>query len=274
MPKTIAAAKTFDCENCNFGPLEKFIFNRSQRLLYCPRCHLYQKGILHNQQVYENTYHKGYERRRQSKIVTAKIRLGAVTKYLSSTTPRSLDIGCSIGATVEAARQLGWNPSGVDVSRAAVEFCCDRGLDCQLIDSYQLPFRSQTFDVVSSWHVIEHVESVTQTLHEWNRVLKPGGILVLETPDSGCLKARVLGPRYEKFWPSDHLYTFRRQNLCDFLERSGFEILPCRLIGRWDALPPHLSAYAGLYRGWRQLYRALSLCKSIEICCRKKQDVY
>lgn len=258
-----------DCENCGHRPLQPFIENDVQRLLYCPKCQLYQKGILATRQVYENYYHAGYARRRRSKTITAMIRLGAVTPYVSANQPRSLDVGCSVGATVQAMQRLGWQASGVDISQAAVDYCREQGLDCYQIDTHRLPFPDATFDVLSSWHVIEHVPDVSQTLAEWFRVIKPGGIVVLETPDAGYLKARWQGARYAKFWPADHLYTFQRANLIPFLVRAGFEMLPSRWIGRWTALPPHVTAYAGLYRGLRLTQRSLRLCKSLEIVCRR-----
>jgi ubiquinone/menaquinone biosynthesis C-methylase UbiE len=229
--------------------------------------------------VYEESYHEVYASRRDAKIVTARIRLGALTKHVdqrnSTAKPtkqsplKMLDIGCSIGATVEAGKRMGWQAVGVDVSEDAVNYCQSQGLDCQKIEGPELPFEDNTFDVVTNWHVIEHVTDVKATLTEWYRVVRPGGLMVLETPDSQCYKAKKLGPDYEKFWPKAHLYTFTRSNMCSLLEQSGFEILPSQTIEKLTALPPHLTAYGAAYRGWRKLNRAVGFCKSIEVCCRK-----
>ena len=72
--------------------------------------------------------------------------------------PKMVDIGCSVGATVVAAKQLGWQASGVDISQAAVDYCREQGLDCYKIDGPELPFEDNTFDLVTNWHVIEHVK--------------------------------------------------------------------------------------------------------------------
>ncbi|MEM7453053.1 MAG: methyltransferase domain-containing protein [Planctomycetota bacterium] len=257
------------CENCGCDQLQTFVISEQHDLLFCPECLLYQKGTPPENEHYESFYHTGYARRRNNKIITARVRLGALTKYVNVEKPRMLDIGCSIGATVEAGTLLGWRASGVDVSSAAVNFCSSLGLDCHKIDGTELPFADDTFDVVTSWHVIEHVSDVKETLAEWNRVLKPGGIMVLETPDSQCLKARTQGARYAKFWPQGHLYTFTRSNMSSLLEQSGFEVLPSRIIGSLTALPPHMTMYAAAYRTLRKAYRGLGLCKSIEVCSRK-----
>lgn len=257
------------CENCGAAPLTKFIDRPRHQLLHCDRCNLFQQGILESTEVYEGDYHDCYSVRRKSKMLTAAIRLASITKHLNTRHPKMLDIGCSVGATVAAAKQLGWEAVGVDISQQAIDICLADGLECQTIDKVQLPFADGEFDVITNWHVIEHCQDVRETLAEWYRVLKPGGVMILETPDSTCAKAKKLGASYAKFWPPEHLYTFDRNNLASFLNRAGFEILPTKLIGRRDALPIHRQAYALLYRGFRETWRQLGYCKSLEITCRK-----
>lgn len=259
------------CENCEHVGLTIFI-NQPQEnhlLLQCPKCDLFQKGINPPASIYEEEYHIEYGRRQTSKTVTAMLRLAAAKPLIDIEKPHLLDIGCSIGATVRAARKFGWDATGVDISKAAVEHCRKDGLDCHKLEGVELPFEDETFDVVTHWHVIEHVEDVIETLTEWKRVLKPGGLMILETPDASYLKAKIMGPRYEKFWPAAHLYTFNRKNLSSILDREGFEVLPTRLTGGINALPPHLNFYALCYRGYREVCRSMKLCKSIEISCRK-----
>ncbi|MEM9940966.1 MAG: class I SAM-dependent methyltransferase [Planctomycetota bacterium] len=258
------------CENCGRQGLNSFIDEPHQKLFQCPACGLCQKGVLESESVYEGHYHSGYKARLESKIRSAKIRLGSVQPYLVVETPKTLDIGCSVGATVNAAEQLGWDAFGVDVSEKAVELCRDQGLSCEVLRDGKLPFDDESFDLVTNWQVIEHVLDVKKALCEWKRVLKPGGVMILDTPDAAYWKARILGPKhYRKFWPADHIYTFNRENLTDIIKSCGFEMLPGRLIGRWTTLTPKLTAYALGYRGLRSCQRSLRLCKSIELCCRK-----
>lgn len=261
-----------NCENCGSDQLETFQIEKDHRLLFCTKCLLYQKGTLPHDELYqESKYHLGYYSRRSAKIRTALIRLASVTKYLPTNSIKMLDVGCSIGATVAAGKRMGWESMGVDVSQSAVDFCREHGLDCHSIDNFKLPFPDNSFDLLTSWHVIEHVMDVRQTLDEWMRVVRPGGILILETPDSQCFKARRLGAKYKKFWPEGHLYTFTRSNMCSLLRQSGFEILPSRILGKLGTLPIHLTAYAAAYRSWRKLNRKFGFCKSIEVCCRKSE---
>ena len=259
------------CENCGAAPLKPFVVRPTQTLWHCQQCDLYQKGTLPHDAAYEDDYHEQYQRHQRRKLGTAAIRLSTLAPYVKAPKPRLLDIGCSIGAIVETADRLGWHGVGVDVSHTAVERCRHRGLDCHYFDGETLPFEDQSFDVVTSWHVIEHVLNVAETLRDWFRVLKPGGVMVLETPDAGYLKARIRGPRYHKFWAPEHIYTFRRHNLRPFLEQAGFEMLRNPVIGKPSLLPGYLAGYSLLYRGVHAARRSLSLSKAFVVYCRRPQ---
>ncbi|MCH2183016.1 MAG: class I SAM-dependent methyltransferase [Mariniblastus sp.] len=266
------------CENCNYQGLVEFVNKPGHYLLRCPECDLYQKGYLDSGSsvhygrdtgtVYEQDYHAHYAKRIPGKKMTAMIRLGAAARYLPAR-PRILDVGCSVGATLRSAGELGWDASGVDISQAAVDFCRRDGLDAYKVDGFELPFDDDTFDLVTNWHVIEHLPDVMEAVAEWRRVLKPGGILMLETPASNFYKAKKMGLEHAKFWPPDHLYTFNRDNLSSMLDQAGYEMLPTRLIGGLTKLKPNMTLYAMAYRGYRETCRRFNLCKSFELTCRK-----
>ena len=257
------------CENCGTFPLEPFVIRPTQTLWRCTACDLYQKGQLPDEAAYENDYHGEYHDRLRRKLVTAAVRISAIARHVNVSQPRLLDIGCSVGAIVEAANKVGWQGEGVDVSQTAIDVCQARGLKCHKADRVGLPCEDETFDVVTSWHVIEHVENVSETLREWYRVVKPGGIMVLETPDAGYLKARIWGASYQKFWAPEHIYTFRRNNLQPFLERAGFEILPNPIFNELSLLSPTLAGYSLAYRTFKGICHSLRLSKALEIYCRR-----
>lgn len=257
------------CENCGANSLDRFEVRPEQTFWHCPECDLYQKGTLESATAYEEDYHGHYSKNRSRKLKTAAIRLSALAPHLSTPKPKLLDIGCSVGAIVETANDLGWKGTGVDVSQTAVDFCCDRGLDCRQFDGTTLPFADATFDAITSWHVIEHVFDVGETLHDWYRVLKPGGVMVLETPDAGYLKVRLKGARYQKFWAPEHIYTFQKHNLEPFLQNAGFEMLPNPILGKPQILSPPLAGYSLMYRGVHGIRRSLRLSKAFVVYCRR-----
>ena len=260
------------CENCGASPLEPFVVRPTQTLWRCVVCDLYQKGQLPDEVTYEEDYHGDYGDRLGHKLITAAVRLSAIAQHVKVSRPRLLDIGCSVGAIVEAANMIGWCGEGVDVSQAAIDVCRARGLNCHKMNGFLLPYADQTFDVVTAWHVIEHVQDVAATLHEWYRVVKPGGVMVLETPDAGYFKARIRGASYQKFWAPEHTYTFRRKNLHPFLERAGFEIIPNPIFNDLSLLPLRLAAYSLAYRTFKGICRSLCMSKALEIHCRRSSN--
>ena len=265
----IQSTKNRSCENCGNSDLVRFEVPGQTVLWQCPDCELYQQGTPPCEEAYEQDYHEDYRQALTRKIRTAHVRLCRVSAFLSTSKPSMLDIGCSVGATVAAAKRRGWNAQGVDVSRTAVEFCRREGLNCKQYDGHTLPFEDKSFDVLTSWHVIEHVTSVSETLDEWFRVLKPGGVMILETPDANCWKARLMGPRYRKFWPAEHLYTFKPENLAPFVVRAGFELLPAPLIVSPRNVGMTTSVYAVAHQSYLAVSRLSGFCKAFQIVARR-----
>ncbi len=232
------------CQLCGHQPLKRFEIPRQNIFWKCFKCDLYQYGALDSQSALDSpAYHQNSERQRGRKVRTAAVRLNRIAPLIPGRTPRMLDIGCGIGAVLEAAQQRGWVPVGAEVSRPVVNDCRERGFECELIANGRLPFDDGSFDVATAWSVIEHVEDVRVTLADWRRVLRPGGILALDTTDAHYWKARLFGARYRGFWPGGHTYTFTPDNLGQFLTETGFRLLRRPLVGRLSDLPLPLACY-------------------------------
>lgn len=259
------------CELCDRQGLEKFAVPGSCVLWRCPDCGLYQQGKPADDAAYGVAYHQGYLENRGKKIRTAMVRLNRVAPHVDVEKPRLLDIGCSVGCTVEAANRRGWQGFGVDVSDEMVDYCRELGLNCHKTGPLRLPFADCSFDVVTSWHVIEHVANVSETLTEWQRVLRPGGLLILETPDANCGKAKRLGAEYRKFWAAEHTYTFTPETLAPFIENAGFEPLSRPLFGRLTDLAPKMAAYAVVYQAYHGLRHAARIAKAFQVFARRRE---
>ena len=101
-----------------------------------------------------------------------------------------LDFGCGAGGFLYTALKAGLDAYGVDCDPSRREIYQSfmhnnpKNLDrWMLYDGNILPFKSQTFDIVYSWYVLEHVQNIDQALREIVRVLKPGGFVALFTQD-------------------------------------------------------------------------------------------
>src|SRR5262249_56230010 len=87
------------------------------------------------------------------------------------------------------------------------------------------------FDAAAMYHVIEHVTSPREELRELRRVIKPGGWLVLETPNIATLWYRLLGARWRQFIP-DHIFFFTPRTITRLCESGGFEVPELRRVGK------------------------------------------
>jgi SAM-dependent methyltransferase len=113
--------------------------------------------------------------------------------FTAATTGRLLDAGCGTGnETVELLRQApGLRIYGIDVSRDALTIAVDRpetvkaAFYCSALE--RLPFPNERFDYIASHEVVEHVEDTAVVLQEFYRVLKPGGVCVIATPNGASL---------------------------------------------------------------------------------------
>lgn len=258
------------CQLCGREPLEQFVVPKVGTWAVCRTCCLYQHGPLVGEEVYgRDVYYAVYERDRRRKLRTASIRINRIASAVRAQKPRLLDIGCGLGTVVEAASRRGWRAEGVDLSPYAVEKIKQRGLNARHIDGTQLPYEDGTFDVVTAWNLIEHVDDVRVALTEWHRVLRVGGILAVDTSDAACWKRKLLNEKYLRFWRFDHRYAFTPWNLGQFFLRAGFKPFQAPFVGNILRMDPALAAYAVPYRVQYAVRRLLRIQKPFELFARK-----
>ena len=125
-------------------------------------------------------------------------------------------------------RGLGWKVSGNDFDANAVKTARDRGLDVECASLEQQNHADGSFDAVTLSHVIEHVPNPIQTLVECRRILKPGGKLVLFTPNASSLSHRVFKQDWRGLEPPRHLHIFSTESMRPLLERAGFQNISVR----------------------------------------------
>ena len=135
---------------------------------------------------------------------------------------RLLDVGCGTGEWLVTMRDLGWRVEGVDFDGRAVDVARQNGLEACVGALEQQNFPTNRFDAVTLNHVIEHVPDPVLTLSECCRILKPGGKLVLCTPNGSSLGHRLFQQDWRGLEPPRHLHIFSTGNAVRLLELSGF----------------------------------------------------
>jgi 2-polyprenyl-3-methyl-5-hydroxy-6-metoxy-1,4-benzoquinol methylase len=127
-------------------------------------------------------------------------RVGLMAQHLSTPAPRYLDVGCSTGFVVEAARDAGWQATGTDLNPSAVEFGRGRGLDLRTVALEDAGFADGSFDAVSLFDVLEHLLDPVATLRACTRLLAPGGIVFLYVPNYDSASRLLMGNNAHFIW--------------------------------------------------------------------------
>jgi len=154
-------------------------------------------------------------RRRMLRRLVAPVRPG-----------RALDVGCGSGGNTAVLRDLGWRVTGLEHAPAAAELARARGLDIVQGDATALPFSDESFDLVISTDVWEHIEDHEAVARETARVVRTGGRVLVAVPGSMSLWSGhdvALG----------HVRRYEKDTLRAVIEGAGLDVLD---VHSWNVL--------------------------------------
>lgn len=136
---------------------------------------------------------------------------------------RLLDIGCGDGLFLAACQNGDWVRLGLDPSLDALASAQTRTVD-GLAQGHadSLPFASDSLDVITMFHVLEHLPDPHRCLREVRRALRPAGLLVVQVPNAGSLQRYIFGRSWAGFDVPRHLANYDVQNLRAVLSSNGF----------------------------------------------------
>jgi len=147
---------------------------------------------------------------------------------------RLLDVGFGNGSFLKLANEMGWRAEGIDFDAKAVEVARAQGLEVRCASVDELLQQNVQYDVITISHVIEHVQAPNKLLKDLYRLLTPGGILWLETPNLESTGAYRFGPDWMALDPPRHLLLFNPQSLRTCLREAGFQ----QVVQRWHGMIP------------------------------------
>lgn len=136
-----------------------------------------------------------------------------------------LDVGCATGIFLNAMRQHGWECYGVEPSAYASEYARNRfGLDVFTGFLEETQYPEAFFDAITMWDVFEHMANPREVFSRVWRYLKPGGVLVVCTPNSSSWERSVFGKYWAGWEVPRHFYIYGQENISRLLKESHFEV--------------------------------------------------
>ncbi|MFN7912703.1 MAG: class I SAM-dependent methyltransferase [Bacteroidota bacterium] len=158
---------------------------------------------------------------------TLKAKLKLIQKHVSRGTV--LDYGCGTGMFLKVCQDNGWKAYGMEPDDGARKLGTEMGLnvfsDKERVNTYT---NNQKFDVITLWHVLEHVTDLDETLTFFRERLNKGGALVIAVPNYTSFDAQ----HYKEFWAAydvpRHLYHFEISTIQKLLSKYGFSLTETR----------------------------------------------
>jgi 2-polyprenyl-3-methyl-5-hydroxy-6-metoxy-1,4-benzoquinol methylase len=225
------------CKVC-LTPEAHFKFNLTENLkvFSCKNCQvLFMEPQLSDQEIttlYSEAYYKSWgisggsenEVSKQMKIDTFLLRLKQIRKH--SPEGSVLDIGCATGFFLEAAKQSGYDPFGIELSEYSSSLAKKKFGNAAIFNGRleECTFNPSTFDVITMFDLIEHVRVPSETLGQAATLLKPNGIIMITTPDNKSLSNRLMGKKWTHY-KKEHFYYFDLESLTFIAKHNDLEII-------------------------------------------------
>lgn len=213
-------------------------FDVTSNLVQCSRCGLvYQNPRLEPHELEEHypasyeLYQSPQESSRPNWLLQKAYAYGMNKRcrFVTRHKPggRLLDVGCATGTFMLAMQQdHRWQVEGIEVNAAVAEIAQQRTgvpVSASTLEEAALPAAS--FDAVTMWDVLEHVQDARQTAAEIWRLLKPGGIFVIRVPNLASWDVKLFGKAWAGYDAPRHLYCFSPATLSQLLDGTGFDVL-------------------------------------------------
>ena len=134
-----------------------------------------------------------------------------------------LDIGTGTGFFLNEMKRYNWRITGIEKSEDARTFAKSEFKLDNLPTEDLFKLKEKTFDVITLWHVLEHIHLLNENMLEFSRLLKNNGKLIIAVPNHASYDAK----HYKEFWAAydvpRHIWHFSPQQMIQFAEKYGFK---------------------------------------------------
>lgn len=161
----------------------------------------------------ESLFEKAYQFVKQ---ITLKQKVKSIGKPKLAKN-KLLDFGAGTGDFLQVAKNNGWKVTGIEPNQHARKLAVKKGLN--LFSSLD-ELENENFDVITLWHVLEHVPNLDQILMQLQELLNPGGLIVIALPNYKSWDAKKYGKYWAAYDVPRHLWHFDREAMKNILPKS------------------------------------------------------
>lgn len=166
------------------------------------------------------------------KKINLKHKYNIATKGI--TTGKMLDIGCGVGDFIHTAEEQGWECVGIEPSEDAKAIARNR-INAKILKSKdQEVIPEETFDVITMWHVLEHVDNLKWQVSQLQRLIKNEGRVVIAVPNYKSYDAKYYKDKWAAYDVPRHLNHFNKETIVKIFKANGLELETTDKL-RWDA---------------------------------------
>ncbi len=139
-------------------------------------------------------------------------------------TGRWLDIGCDVGNLLDEAKKRGWEVYGTEYTENAVLICRQKGITMSLGGVEDCGFEPNSFDVITSIEVLEHLNAPHPHLKAIHALLRPGGVHYCTTPNFNSLERRWVKGNHPIIEYPEHLSLYSTSTIKRLFRSEGFRV--------------------------------------------------
>ncbi len=225
--------KSRSCPTCGSRNFTLELHKDHMDIVKCDNCTLVYTNPIFDDEHYKSTYSSedyqkivkdlGEESHNYRVNRFGKERVEILSRFLDGKNEiRYLDVGCSTGFVVEAAKDAGWIAKGIDLNPSAIDFGKSRGLDLTTASLDETSFEKESFDVISLFDVLEHLTNPKEIINQAQSYLADEGLLFIYVPNWDSASKMIMNEDAHFIWPTHHLNYYTPKTLSDFLERQDF----------------------------------------------------
>lgn len=192
--------------------------------------------IYNKEEYFRDSYKKqstddfDYFSNKEEKVLLANNKINELVAFDSidfGINKNILDIGCAAGFFLKAAKQRGLKVFGVEISKESASFA-KKEFDIDIIAKDILELGEEYnnfFDIISMFHVLEHLPDINEQMQKIYKLLKPGGVLIIEVPNIKSVDNLLYKNLIRTLQPPHHLYAFSPESLKELSIANNFKVI-------------------------------------------------